>query len=71
MKRFAIAAIVFVDAPTKEKADDLAGRHVQMKNGSCLLLDETLPTVEVSAGGEYPHSLLDIPEMVKEIKLRD
>lgn len=59
MKKFLVPCFIVVDgAETKEQADLLAQRHQSMKNGSVLLFDEELPTIEINDRKEYPHSII-------------
>ena len=63
-KLFVIPAIICCEADSLEEADAMAGKYVSTHNGSTLLLDEELPTVQVTQteGDELPHSILAMPE---------
>lgn len=63
-KLFAIPAIIFCEADSLEEAEEMAGKYVSTHNGSTLLLDEELPTVQVTQteSDELPHSILTMPE---------
>ncbi len=63
LKRFIVPCFIVCEAPTTEVADEMASKYQTSHSGSYLLLDEGIPTVEVSKDDniEY-HSILDTPE---------
>lgn len=65
-KRFLTVALIFTDAPNLEAAEKMADKYVGMRNGSALVLDESIPTVEVDEGEgkEYLRSVKDLPPTI-------
>ncbi len=54
--KYLVPCFIVVDvAKNAEHAEELARRHVSMKNGSVLVFDEKLPTIEFD--GEWPRTM--------------
>lgn len=65
MKHYLFPCFIVVEANSIVEADKLAERHCIMKNGSVLLLDKELPTVEIKVDKdhEYPHTIKGLIEV--------
>jgi hypothetical protein len=63
--------IIVENASSVMEATQEASLHQEWHNGSILLLDEDLPTVEITLDPnttEYPHSMIQVEELKKTFK---